>query len=193
MSNSKFFIEVGTSDFNTLEPLAEQGWNGIFIEPDNWYLKNLKRYDGCHYEQVAISNYRGTSKFYAFDGRWVDDMKNEDEQWIRGTGNIDDTNAQNMNPDWPQVEFDDEVCMLQDIVDKHSVKKIDFLKIDAEGNDYDIIQGYDFRVRPTLIKIESEHLHHRTNVKEFKQYIINELQYAVHQEERDWWLFNNQT
>ena len=132
MSNSKFFIEVGTSDFNTLEPLAEQGWNGIFIEPDNWYLKNLKRYDGCHYEQVAISNYRGTSKFYAFDGRWVDDMKNEDEQWIRGTGNIDDTNAQNMNPDWPQVELDVEVCMLQDILDKHSVKKIDFLKIDAE-------------------------------------------------------------
>ena len=42
-----------------------------------------------------------------------------------------------------------------------------------------------------MVKIESEHLHHRTNVKEFKQYIINELQYAVHEEERDWWLFDS--
>ena len=188
MSNTKFFIEVGTSDFNTLEPLAEQGWNGIFIEPDNWYLKNLKRYDGCHYEQIAISDYTGTSKFYAFDGRWVDD---KNEQWIRGTGNIDDTNSQNMNPEWPQVEFKVDVYKLQDVIEKYNVEKIDFLKIDTEGNDYNIITGYDFRVRPKMVKIESEHLHHRTNVKEFKQYIINELKYSVHEEERDWWLFDS--
>ena len=30
-------------------------------------------------------------------------------------------------------------------------------------------------------------------IEEFKQYVINELQYAVHEEERDWWLFNKQT
>ena len=190
MSNSKFFIEIGTSDFNTLEPLAEQGWNGIFIEPDNWYLKNLKRYDGCHYEQIAISDYKGTTKFHAFDGRCVD---GKNEQWIRGTGNINDINAQNTNPEWPQVEFEVEVYKLHHIIERYDIKHIDFLKIDTEGNDYNIIKGYDFRVRPKLIKIESEHLHHNTDVEEFKQYVINELQYAVHEEERDWWLFNKQT
>ena len=82
---------------------------------------------------------------------------------------------------------------LHHIIERYDIKHIDFLKIDTEGNDYNIIKGYDFRVKPKLIKIESEHLHHNTDKEEFKQYVINELQYAVHEEERDWWLFNKQT
>ena len=31
--NEKFFIEIGTSDFDTCEDLVKEGWKGIFVEP----------------------------------------------------------------------------------------------------------------------------------------------------------------
>ena len=39
---SKFFIEIGTSDFDTLIPLAKGGWKGIFVEPVEYLLDNLE-------------------------------------------------------------------------------------------------------------------------------------------------------
>ena len=47
---SKFFVEIGTSDFDTFEHLAEEGWKGIFVEPVKKLLDNLERFDICHYE-----------------------------------------------------------------------------------------------------------------------------------------------
>ena len=40
MSESKYFIEIGTADFDTFEHLAEDGWKGIFVEPVKELLDN---------------------------------------------------------------------------------------------------------------------------------------------------------
>ena len=37
----KFFIEIGSADFDTLIPLAEKGWSGVFIEPVETLAQNL--------------------------------------------------------------------------------------------------------------------------------------------------------
>ena len=56
MNNEKrFFIEIGSADMDTCIPLAENGWNGIIVEPINAYLKNLKRVDGVIYVNLGIS------------------------------------------------------------------------------------------------------------------------------------------
>ena len=52
----KFFIEIGTSDFDTYEDLARQGWKGIFVEPVKALLDNLERFEGCIYENTAITH-----------------------------------------------------------------------------------------------------------------------------------------
>ena len=51
----KFFIEIGTSDFDTYEGLAKQGWKGIFVEPVKPLLDNLERFERCIYENDAIT------------------------------------------------------------------------------------------------------------------------------------------
>ena len=34
---TKTFVEIGVSDFNTLEQLLDNGWEGYFVEPVKRY------------------------------------------------------------------------------------------------------------------------------------------------------------
>ena len=45
-----FFIEIGVCDFDTLEPLANNGWSGIFVEPIKHYFDKLPRKENVCYE-----------------------------------------------------------------------------------------------------------------------------------------------
>ena len=44
-----------------------------------------------------------------------------------------------------------------DLIDKHDVKRIDMLKIDTEGTEYQILDSYSWRIKPKTIKFEYEH------------------------------------
>ena len=39
----KTFIEIGTCDFDTCQKLADNGWQGIMIEPNPQAFKNMNR------------------------------------------------------------------------------------------------------------------------------------------------------
>jgi hypothetical protein len=47
------------------------------------------------------------------------------------------------------------ILSLSQIVHDHHIQKIDFLNIDVEGNDLEVVQSYDWSVRPGVIAIES--------------------------------------
>ena len=57
------------------------------------------------------------------------------------------------NPLAKKIEID---CFkLNTILDKNEIKKIDYLNIDAEGNDFKVISTFDFeRFKPLLVSIE---------------------------------------
>tara|TARA_Y100000591_G_scaffold167740_1_gene144685 strand:+ start:1716 stop:2414 length:699 start_codon:yes stop_codon:yes gene_type:complete len=57
------------------------------------------------------------------------------------------------NPQAKKIEID---CFkLNTILDKHKIKKIDYLNIDTEGNEFKVISCFDFkRFNPLLISIE---------------------------------------
>ena len=57
----KTFVEIGVCDFNTLEPLLDNGWEGYFVEPIERYAKKL---NGKNITQAAISSYDGELKMY---------------------------------------------------------------------------------------------------------------------------------
>ena len=49
-------------------------------------------------------------------------------------------------------------CMTLDaLVEKHNVVKIDYLKIDAELTDHEILLSYSWKIKPTVIKAETMH------------------------------------
>jgi len=188
----KYFVEIGTSDFDTLIPLAKKGWKGIFVEPVKYLLDNLERVDGCEYENVAISNYNGeTTINYATDPK---------EQWVRGIGYTtqrkDDFIPYSYEPSRPSNHFWNEnfsnltkktvECMTLDtLLDKHNVKDIDFLKIDVEGMEYVILDTYSWRIKPALMKIETNW--GNNGLKSLWEQKLAGLGYLVYKEATDWY------
>ena len=151
---SKFFIEIGTSDFDTFEHLAEEGWKGIFVEPVKKLLDNLERFDNCHYENSAILTYDGMTELKYFDVDWA-------EGWYRGVGNTDMSRTHFHNPDLKDKEVVEDVeCMrLDTLIKKYNVEKIDYLKIDIEGREFMIMMDYSWKIKPKQVKIEHTHWH----------------------------------
>ena len=176
-----FFIEIGTSYFNTLEHLVEQGWSGIFVEPDNYYISKLKKYSNCFYENSAVLDYEGESDFIAYDAEWK-----HLEQWAAGMGQTDlNFNNMKINSTWPTVNFKVNVTTLNKLIQKYNVSKIDFLKIDIEGHDSKILYAYDFSVRPSKIKMEMKNMIEHPNkygkLEDFLDY-MNDNDYSFYGE-----------
>ena len=65
----KVFVEIGVCEFDTLEPLLENGWEGYFVEPIKKYADKITH----NMTNCAISSYNGTMEMYmsnGLDGGW---------------------------------------------------------------------------------------------------------------------------
>jgi len=153
VSDVPFFIEIGTSDFDTYEYLAQRGWKGIFVEPVKPLLDNLERFEGCIYENNAITAEPRHCKVKYYDTEWA-------EGWVRGVGTLDlNMNTFNANPKWKEHERELylHTLTLDELIEKHNVKHIEKLKIDTEGTEFEILDTYSWVIKPKVIKIEYEH------------------------------------
>ncbi len=66
---------------------------------------------------------------------------------------INQQNSLLENPRAKKIQID--CYKLNTILDKHKIEKIDYLNIDAEGNDFKVISTFDFKkFKPSLISIE---------------------------------------
>ena len=158
--NKKFFIEIGTSDFDTCEDLVKEGWEGIFVEPVKPLLDNIRNRtmgSGCIYENTAITKEPTHTKVLYYDPEWA-------EGWVRGVGTLDmNMNTMNSNPEWKEHERHSYIktITLDELLQTNNVHSIDFLKIDTEGTEYQILDSYSWKVKPEKIKFEYEHWVHR--------------------------------
>ena len=68
----KVFVEIGVCDFDTLEPLLKNGWNGYFVEPIKKYADKLSH---LNVTNCAISNKNGSMEMY---------LSKDTNQWSKG-------------------------------------------------------------------------------------------------------------
>jgi FkbM family methyltransferase len=148
------------------------GSRAVLVEPVREHYEQLRRnyadLPGATFENVAISDVDGECTFFRIG---VDPVAHGQPDWL--------TQCSSMRPDrfedlWDNCpsEGDPEIkafwhahsvaetvpCVrLETLLERHGITHVDFLQIDTEGSDYDILRTVDFsRVRPTYINYENE-------------------------------------
>ncbi len=153
-------VEIGTSDFRTYAGKVE----GIFIEPIKHYFDRLPE---CKKENVAISNFTGTTTGYYIDDATI--KKHGLNDWIRGCNSINEPHPTVIKLGWKKYQTTQQidVVRIKSIIDKYELKYIDFLKIDTEGHDCIILNDYldTVQIKPKKIQFENNVLANKAEVK----------------------------
>lgn len=133
-----FYIDVGCYHpirASLTHLLYKKGWSGINIDisEDTIKLFDIARPKDKNLN-IGISNNIGQDHYYQ-------------------SGKINQANSFKFYKNAKQVRV--EVTTLDEIINKFGIKKIDFLNIDAEYKDFEVLQGINLNsIRPTLITIE---------------------------------------
>lgn len=148
-----FVVEIGAADGITnsnSRMLIESGWSALLIEPNpNSYQKLVNLYE--HNNLVTLSN-TGCASISQNNDFFID--HNDNHQQL-STFNVQQVNKckEMYNCEFSQIQI--YTYKTSDIFDKHKISQIDFLSIDTESYDLEVIKGIDFdKVKIDLICIE---------------------------------------
>jgi len=139
------FIEIGTSDFDTL---LQQSTTeiGLSIEPLQIYLDRLPNKDNVTKVNCAVSDVDSS----AIDIFWIDPAdidKYTLPYWLRGCNSIITPHAssvQELQRRGLEHIYKKTQCKSltwKTIVETYNIESVDYLKIDAEGHDCTIINN----------------------------------------------------
>lgn len=163
----KYFIEIGSCDFNTLNHFANHKWEGCIVDPMSEYLDNLERKKGVNYVNAGIDNVDGEREIYFAPNSVV----NRDRDFA-GMSTFISKEERKYDRDG-EVLAESRVIKtisFKTLIKTYNIKKIDFLKIDTEGYDFEILKMFPWELKelnPSLIKVECKHI----NDKEMKDFL----------------------
>ena len=158
----KTYVEIGAADFDTLLPLSRRGWRGVIVEPVPRFAEALRKIvdsEGLDVQiiEAAITTHSGTTKFL--------ESLEQNVVWQKGISHLKNQDGTRLlelhaNKHIPRREImvnclrlDNllwDICRLQHV-------GIDFLKMDIEGHELDVLNDYSWNIKPTMIKIEHKH------------------------------------
>mgnify|MGYP000854727544 CR=1 FL=1 len=154
-----YFIQVGAHDGLKNDPInkyiKKYNWHGILIEPQQDIFYKLKE------------NYKEFSKNLIFENIAISSAKNEIELYRSKSGNKSTVASVRKNITKRQLKAGDKelhsvkvkCTSLNNLINKHSVIKIDLLQIDTEGYDFEVIKTLELEnLKPKIIHFEFGHL-----------------------------------
>ena len=155
-----YFVEVGASDgialSNTYLLERNYSWTGLCVEPLPKQFAALKQNrPGSRCQNVALSGTTGQMTFTIAD----DDMTSGLTQFLRST--VTDTTT-------VQVQTQ---TLLDLLVEQNAPKHIDYLSLDTEGSEYDILKTFDFS-RYTFGLIDVEHNYIEPRRQEIRRLLL---------------------
>ena len=144
-----FYIDVGAGHPETdsvTRAFSLRGWTGINIEPlpEEFALITAARPDDINLN-IAIGTVAGTARLFAGppESRGLSTMNHEFADHYLNKG-------QAFEP------IDVEVRTLADVVAEHARQTVDFLKVDAEGLELDVLASADWATfRPRIVVVEA--------------------------------------
>jgi len=131
------FIEIGTSDFDTLIQQCSDDQTGLSIEPIGYYLNRLPDKPNVKKIQAAVSSEEGFLDIY-----YISDENIQTYAlpfWVRGSNSINKPHAYTMSQIGTKI-YDRLVTIekvrtitWKTLIKDYDVSSIEFLKIDTEG------------------------------------------------------------
>lgn len=137
-----FYVDVGANSptvFSVTKAFYDQGWHGINIEPlPDKYAELCADRERDINLNIGIGNTKGTMTLH-----------------IEGMCSTlsDKVVADNRLQDKPTMQI--EVDTLTNVIRDYVTGDIHFLKVDVEGFERQVLEGYDFHIRPWVICMES--------------------------------------
>ena len=184
----KIFIEIGSCDFDTLNHFANEGWSGFIIDPMKKYLNNIPRKEGVQYLPIAIDHVKGERIIHYAE----DSIVGEDKDFAGmstfiplGERNWGFQNGDNGKMDLLSGEMLIQTDTFKNVIKNYGIERIDFLKIDTEGYDFEILKSFPWdylALRPKIIKVE--HFHILDGIQKMKEY-LEDRSYHVYTEVHD--------
>lgn len=149
-----FYIDIGANHpqaDSVTKLFYDKGWNGINIEPIASLYNQLVQQRP---KDINLAIGVGQKKSKQIFREYTD---------ILGHSTFDKSQKEiDIHKNINHVDYEVEINTLQNIIKKYANnKKIDFLKIDVEGYEYEVIVGNDWnKFRPKVLCIESNHVIH---------------------------------
>jgi len=140
------FIEIGTSDFDTLIETSNDNTVGISIEPIKYYINRLPDKQNIIKVQAALSTTDGEVDVY-----YIEDSKIEVNNlpwWVRGSNSINNPHpfaikelGEELYNSLVTIEKVPTISW-KTLIDSYNVGSVDYLKIDTEGHDHIIFRDF---------------------------------------------------
>ena len=169
------FLSIGSNDGFTDDPFVSQicrneKISASFIEPvpevfdllKSNYFAAVGKTSRLKFHQLAISDFSGSTIFYAVSPLAKDDLGRNLPKWFNQLGSFDRNHILKhlngiLEPFITEIKIDTRT--LNDFLLEQGFEELDILQIDAEGYDYKVMSTLDLtRFKPKLILIEHKHL-----------------------------------
>lgn len=161
------FVEIGTSNFDTLIESATPDTRGISIEPIQAYLDALPNPPGVLKLKKAVS---AANRFETLEVYYVPENLVQQHglpDWLRGCNSVGDYHFQHHALDIRHLVARDQVACVPIgyIFDHYDITELGYLKIDTEGSDcaillhlFDYLKNKPSTQYPRRILFESNEL-----------------------------------
>lgn len=179
------FIEIGTSNFNTLIQTCNDKDFGISIDAINYYLNCLPDKINVKKVNVAISNSSGKLDIYYIPEKIIDEKGLPD--WLKGCNSINEYHPLHIKHNLTHLCITENVNVItmKELYDLYSIGTVKYLKIDTEGHDciilksyYSLLKSLHVRFYPKKILFESNEHTSRKDVEEIID-LYKELNYNM--------------
>ena len=134
------FIEIGTSNFDTLIQSCDSTTKGISVDAVKYYIDALPNKENCIKLNLGISNVNTTLDVYYIPEEIIE--KHKLPGWFKGCNCINTFHPLHIKHNVTHLCKIEEVKVITpyELFYQNKVKTVDFLKIDTEGHDCIILK-----------------------------------------------------
>lgn len=143
-----FFVEVGAADgiknSNTVVLEKKYAWNGICIEPNDEFFKELKHNRSCACINACLYSHKDTVTFLDGAGQYGGILEDFDTADLKRIDRYVPSHRTH-DAEGKVKTITKETCTLADVLDTSKAPAwIDYLSIDTEGSEFSILQNFPF-------------------------------------------------